>query len=76
MSEINHRNSIKIEARQDGKLIDSRSIPTNQPRNTFTYVAQCLGGLHAAMQRNHIVVVAICPKWKAWILVHILRCTK
>ncbi len=76
MSEINHRNSIKIEARKDGKLIGTVSIPTNNPKHTYDFIGNALGALAVAGQRKMPVVTCVCSRWKAWIIVHVLRATK
>ncbi len=76
MSDIPHRNNVRIEARQGGRLIGQNVIPTNAPADVFKFIGQALGGLQVAMMRKHTVVVCVCPRWKAWILQHVLRCTK
>ena len=66
-------NSITVTARVGGCVVQNFEMPAEAPVPVFQYIQQAIGALRVATEGKQSLVLGVVPKWKAWIIRHVLR---
>jgi hypothetical protein len=67
--------SITVEARVKGQLVQQMDLPCPEPKALFTFIQQSMAAM-ATASRDHPkkrLVLAVIPRWKAWVMRYVLR---
>lgn len=68
-------NSVTITTQVDGKPTARFDIPCEQPQAVLSFLQQCVGAMATAATEypKKQLVLGVAPRWKAWVIKHLLR---